>query len=183
VAVLTFVQLTALWKNAGGDPLQAETAAAIALAESGGNTNAINNSAYPNRPGYHTPVAGAQKEYSVGLWQINLLAHPSYTAAQMLTALGNVRAAIAISGNGGNWHPWSTYTSGAYRAYLPKTVPTPAPGPGAPAPAGKDTATRATAGYYHLQQALSRALPQALSDAQRIDRQTLRRLSSGRKVG
>jgi hypothetical protein len=29
-----------------------------------------------------------------------------------------VRAAISISNNGGNWKPWSTYNSGAYRQFL-----------------------------------------------------------------
>ena len=29
-------------------------------------------------------------------------------------ALGNAKAAISISGDGTNWGPWTTYTTGAY---------------------------------------------------------------------
>lgn len=176
MAVLSFVQLATLWKSAGGDPLQAETAAAIALTESGGNTNAVNNSAYPNRPGYHAPVAGAQKEYSVGLWQINLLAHPSYTAAQMLTQAGNVVAAIAISGNGAHWSPWSTYTSGAYKKYLvavPAPLPTPTP---APVTGLSKSAAHSLSGYHKLSMVLGGSLPQSLARSGQARRAALRRL-------
>jgi hypothetical protein len=32
--------------------------------------------------------------------------------------MGNARAAIAISNNGTNWAPWTTFSSGAYRKFL-----------------------------------------------------------------
>lgn len=77
-------------------------AAAIAFAESGG-------------------VPGAQvrssKEWSVGLWQINLYAHPMYSAAQMKDPKQNARAALQISRGGTDWSQWSTYVNGAYHAF------------------------------------------------------------------
>jgi Lysozyme like domain len=81
-------------------------AIAIALAESGGNINAHN-------PGSRTDI-----ENSYGLWQINILAHPSYSAARLLTPAYNAQAAYDISSGGSNWNPWGTYTSGAYRAHM-----------------------------------------------------------------
>ena len=29
--------------------------------------------------------------------------------------MGNAKAALAISSNGTNWRPWTTYVTGAYR--------------------------------------------------------------------
>src|SRR5690348_12608829 len=118
MAVLTHAQLEALWIFAGGSNATADTAAAIAQAESGGNTAAILNTAYPKLPGYHPPSAGALPEYSVGLWQINELAHPSYTTATLLSQIGNANAAVAISSGGASFSAWSTYQNGAYRNYL-----------------------------------------------------------------
>lgn len=82
------------------------TSIAVCLAESGGNINAHN-------PGSRTDI-----ENSYGLWQINILAHPSYAAARLLTPAYNAQAAYDISSAGTNWNPWGTYTSGAYRAHL-----------------------------------------------------------------
>jgi len=67
-------------------------AASIAMAESGGNPSAI------------SPT----NDY--GLWQIN----GSHGALATLNPLGNAEAAVSISGNGGDWGAWTTYTSGAY---------------------------------------------------------------------
>lgn len=81
-----------LWDTEGGNPGAAFLAAEIATAESGGNSGAI------------SPTG------DYGLWQINI----SHGAEASLDPVVNVRAAIAISGNGTNWGPWTTYTSGAY---------------------------------------------------------------------
>jgi Lysozyme like domain len=67
-------------------------AAEIAMAESGGNPNAI------------SPTN------DFGLWQIN----GSNGALATLNPLQNAKSAIALSGNGTNWGPWTTYHSGAY---------------------------------------------------------------------
>ena len=67
-------------------------AAEIAMAESGGNPNAI------------SPT----DDY--GLWQINA----SNGALATLNPYENARSAIILSDDGTNWDPWTTYTSGAY---------------------------------------------------------------------
>ena len=84
--------LESLWIQQGGNPGEAFIAAEIARAESGGNPGAI------------SPTA------DYGLWQINV----SNGAYATLDPVGNARAAIAISNDGTNWSPWTTYTSGAY---------------------------------------------------------------------
>ena len=78
-------------------------ASAIAFAESGGVPGAV----------LQTP-----NEYSVGLWQINLMAHPLYSIDDMKDPVRNAIAAFRISKGGTNWTPWTTYTSGKYRQFL-----------------------------------------------------------------
>ncbi|HEX4829954.1 MAG TPA: LysM peptidoglycan-binding domain-containing protein [Trebonia sp.] len=85
--------LETLWKSAGGNAADAFMAAEIAMAESGGNPNA------------HSPT----NDY--GLWQINGV----HGAMATYDPVRNAKAAISISGDGSNWRPWTTYTSGAYR--------------------------------------------------------------------
>lgn len=84
--------LESLWRSAGGNAGSAFIAAEIAEAESGGNQ-------------FATGAAGER-----GYWQIN----PDHGALSTYNAYGNARAAVIISGNGSNWSPWTTYTSGAY---------------------------------------------------------------------
>jgi LysM repeat protein len=86
--------LEALWETAGGSHREAFMAAEIAMAESGGRQYA------------HSPTN------DFGYWQINGGHGP---AMATYDPLGNARAAIAISSNGSNWRPWTTYTSGAYQ--------------------------------------------------------------------
>lgn len=75
-------------------------------------------------------VAGAESDFGAnpgpsptgdyGDWQINHQAHPQYDTGRLLSdPLYNAQAAYAVSGGGTNWNPWTTYTSGAYQAYLP----------------------------------------------------------------
>ena len=84
--------LEALWREAGGSPAAEVTAASIAMAESGGNQ-------------FATGTVGER-----GYWQIN----PVNGALSTYGALGNAHAAVVMSGNGANWSPWTTFTSGAY---------------------------------------------------------------------
>lgn len=89
-----------------------EMAVAIALAESGGFPSEITDTR--NRPlKPHT-----RPELSVGLFQINLLAHPSYTIEQMQDPGQNALAALKISKAGTDWSPWSVYKSGRYKLFL-----------------------------------------------------------------
>jgi Lysozyme like domain len=165
VATFDHLQLEELWTNAGGPTADSDTAAAVAQAESGGNSTAIDNTEYPNRPGYHAPPAGALPEFSVGLWQINLLAHPSYTEAQMLDPIQNAKAALEISSGGLNFNAWSTYTSGAYLSHLTGTEGTQQTTPPAPSSGASSAgpfAPSAHGGWHSVNVALSRTIPYRL---------------------
>lgn len=99
----------ALWAQQVGVPAdQVPTAVAIALAESGGKGAAVGG---PNSDG----------SYDLGYWQINnkahaglLLQYPSWWEAP-----SNSRMMASVSGGGRNWRPWTTYTSGKYKEFLP----------------------------------------------------------------
>lgn len=93
------VTLSQLWINAGGSPQLANTMAAIAMAESGGNPNAQNPS-------------GAS-----GLWQILMPANAGYVHGNVFDPFVNAQAAVAIEKAQG-LNAWTTYTSGAYRQFL-----------------------------------------------------------------
>lgn len=98
---LTLAELRALALQVGfPDPA---LAAAIAMAESGGDPFARNLTA---------------REQSYGLWQVNVLAHPEYHPLELGDPLTNAQAAYAISQRGTNWTPWSAYTHGTYRQYM-----------------------------------------------------------------
>jgi LysM repeat protein len=84
--------LEELWEDAGGAHAEAFTAAEIAMAESGGRQYAL------------SPT----DDY--GYWQINAV----HGAEATFNALGNARAAIAISDDGRDWDPWTTYVTGAF---------------------------------------------------------------------
>lgn len=103
---LTPLQVAQYASQAGFSGLALINAVAIAMAESGGNTTAINRGT-PGNP-----------ENSQGLWQINLDAHPQYNGTQILDPLANAQAAYAISNGGSDFSPWSTWLNGAYRGFL-----------------------------------------------------------------
>jgi LysM repeat protein len=86
--------LEALWDAAGGSHSEAFIAAEIAMAESGGRQYAL------------SPT----DDY--GYWQINASHGP---AMATFNAFGNARAAIAISHDGTDWYPWTTYVTGVYQ--------------------------------------------------------------------
>ena len=102
-------QIRSLAAAAGFSGSNLDTAVAIALAESSGNTAAIGD-----------PTLGV----SVGLWQINLKAHPEYTKQQLLDPQANANAAYAVFGDAGSFRPWTTFNTGAYQAYLPSSSQT-----------------------------------------------------------
>jgi len=102
---LSMSELESLAADAGfPDP---HLAAAVAMAESGGNPEA---------------VGVGPKERSIGLWQINILVHKppmvSDEAGLKVPKL-NAYAARAIYAKAGNtWKPWGAYTNGSYKKYL-----------------------------------------------------------------
>jgi hypothetical protein len=91
-------------QNAGFAGNDLPVAIAIALAESSGNPFAIGD---------------LQLGVSVGLWQINLKAHPEYSGVNLMDPQTNANAAYAIYRAAGmTFSPWSTFKSGAYQANL-----------------------------------------------------------------
>ena len=105
---LSFDQLSTLAANAGFSGDDIVTAAAIALAESSGNPVAVGD--------LNVTPGG-----SIGLWQINLKAHPQYNSQQLLDPQTNANAAYAIFTAAGGFTPWSTYNGGQYLAYMPSS--------------------------------------------------------------
>lgn len=80
---------------------QSVVAAAVAMAESGGNPNAVNQD--------------SDGSHDVGLWQINSV--HGYSDAQMKNPYYNVAAAKAVYDSSG-WGAWTTHQSGAYKKYM-----------------------------------------------------------------
>ncbi len=90
---LSCAGLEELWQQAGGSHAEAFMAAEIAMAESSGQQ-------------FATGTVGER-----GYWQIN----PDHGSLSTYDPLGNAKAAVIISGDGTNWTPWTTFTSGAYQ--------------------------------------------------------------------
>lgn len=168
--------LETLWVLNGGSETMADTAAAIAEAESGGCLYA---KAGPtdDRPIKTCTYRFTTTENSYGLWQINRDAHPRYSASTLYTAQGNAAAAVAIAVGGSSFQPWTTYKTGAYKQYLTGTVSiTPQPG-GTFTPAPADPIELSIAGFHQLGLTLARGLPRNLHSSLVLRRQALRNLS------
>ena len=118
MADLTYQQIAQYAYNAGfrGDGLS--TAVAVAMAESSGDPTQLGDVSLEN----------ATYGPSVGLWQIrsvnpghgNATEQAQRNAQANLDPATNAADAYAISKQGTNFQPWSTYTGGAYRKYLPQ---------------------------------------------------------------
>lgn len=98
--------------NAGFRGEALTVAVAVAMAESGGRSNAMGD------VGIQTGTWGP----SVGFWQIRSLKKAARGSTRdqnaNLDPTTNAKHAYEISGGGKNFHPWTTYTSGAYTKYL-----------------------------------------------------------------
>jgi hypothetical protein len=105
----SYAQLEQLWINAGGNKAYAPLMAAIAEAESGGCSTALN------------PDDNGGTQTSWGLWQISNGDH-SQPSPDILTGAGNAQAAVAKLASQG-LSAWGTYDSGAYKQYLQGSVP------------------------------------------------------------
>lgn len=103
----SFTELEELWIIAGGPRGAAPTAAAVALAESGGDPNAENHN--------------ANGTVDRGLWQINSVHGSLSTKSVADNTIGAVRIYNEAHGS---FSPWTTYQTGAYRRYTaPKGAP------------------------------------------------------------
>lgn len=102
-------QLQTILRQAGWPEDLIVTMAAIGMAESSGNSDAIN-------PGYG-PGGRRTREYSVGLWQINTLVHKNYTVAQLKDPITNAREALRIYRMQG-LRAWGAYIDKRYQRYM-----------------------------------------------------------------
>jgi hypothetical protein len=112
--VATQTELYSLAIAQGLTPARARIAAAVGMAESGGNPRAHNTNA-------------STGDNSYGAWQINMLGD---LAPERLVLFGiksndelfdlqtNARAMRILSANGADFSPWSAYKSGAYKEFL-----------------------------------------------------------------
>lgn len=97
-------------------------AAAVAMAESGGYTDAVGD----------VDLVSAKWGPSVGLWQIRTLTDPgAWGSADRVRDIEQLRdplfqafAALTISKGGTDWTPWSVFNSGSYAAYLEHDIET-----------------------------------------------------------
>lgn len=97
-----YSELIYLASQAGFGP-DSSTAAAIALAESSGN---------------RWTVGDLTLGRSIGLWQINLAAHPEYAEQELYDPFNNANAAYAIASSGRGFDNWTTYRNGRYLDFL-----------------------------------------------------------------
>ena len=105
---LPFGQLYQLALDAGFEPGEkARTAAAVSMAESGGNPGAIN---------WGDPGG------SFGLMQVNAGAHGADVARSALDPATAFRESYRISRGGQDFSPWTVYKTGAYRRYLGEPI-------------------------------------------------------------
>jgi hypothetical protein len=118
---LNFDQLYNVAKQAGFSDKNAKLAAAVALAESSGNSSNLNDN-YKRGGG----------DNSYGLWQINMIDRPGYMLGeerrkkfalssneQLFDPLTNAKIAYQLSG-GSNFSAWTTYRDGKHLKFLPK---------------------------------------------------------------
>jgi hypothetical protein len=92
---------------------QLVTALAIARAESGWRSDAVNAA----------DAAPPKWGPSIGLFQIRSLVADRGTGrardeTRLRDPLFNARSAYSISGGGRDWSPWTVFRTGAYRQYL-----------------------------------------------------------------
>lgn len=100
---LTIQQLSDVWIRRGGDRGKVVFAVAVAMAESGGETDIVSPS------------------WDFGLWQINQVHEhdAGIDWTRIFDPQVNAGAAIDISFNGTNWAPWATcYTDIAASGWL-----------------------------------------------------------------
>lgn len=140
-------QLVGLSQQVGFKGDNAAIAAAVAMAESGGRSDAHNDDS-------KKPPAKRTGDNSYGLWQINMIEPPLGPQLgaprrkefgiskneELFNPITNGKAALKISG-GSNFSAWTTYKNGAHLPHLPAARaalknPQSAPKPPTPTPGG-----------------------------------------------
>lgn len=105
-----------LAKNAGLSDARAKVAAAVMMAESGGNASQVTNDS---------------DDLSYGLWQINMKGDMGPTRRalyglskneDLLDPATNAKVMSAISHQGANWSAWGAYTNQSYKKFLSSNV-------------------------------------------------------------
>lgn len=109
MARYNYGQLEQLWISAGGSKALAPLMAAIAMAESGGDSEATN------------PTDNGGTQTSWGFWQVSDGTH-NEPVPGILDPLTNAKAAVAKYKSQG-LGAWGTYDSGAYRQFYQGGVP------------------------------------------------------------
>jgi hypothetical protein len=103
---LSASQIAQYAANAGFTGANIAVAVAVALAESGGSPNALGD-------------VNISPGGSVGLWQINLAAHPELAGENLNDPQTNANAAFGVYTAAGNsFSPWTTYVDGTYNSFL-----------------------------------------------------------------
>lgn len=106
---LTIAEISTVAQNAGFAGNDLITAVAVALAESGGNPNALGDTNIGSGTG------------SFGLWQINADAHPEYGPdfTVLYDPQTNANAAYAVySAAGDSFTPWTTFKTGVFNQFM-----------------------------------------------------------------
>lgn len=103
---LTPAQIAAVAAGAGFTGAGLTRAVAVALAESGGDTQAVNVN------------SDSHRSRDRGLWQINSYWHKEVSDAAAFNPATAAAAAYRISKGGKDWSPWATWTNGAAAAQL-----------------------------------------------------------------
>lgn len=107
----TYADAQSAASAAGFSAADARIAAAVALAESGGNERAVSK---PNTNG----------TIDRGAWQINSVHSAILKTGDPLVLADNARMAYAVWKSQG-WNAWTTYKTGAYMSKMPKDTATP----------------------------------------------------------
>lgn len=126
MTIYSYAQLEQLWINAGGPKTLAPLAAAIAEAESGGNSQAVN------------PYDNGGSQTSWGLWQISNGTHAQPVPNILNPAVNAQQAVSKYRGAGNSFSPWGTYDSGAYKQFMNGST---TPDKNVPGPSGTSTDT------------------------------------------
>ncbi len=118
--ILSASQIADLARRAGFPAASVATAVGVALAESAGRTGAKGD----------IGLQDSKWGPSVGLWQVRSLKADYGTGrprdeSRLTDPEFNAHSALIISSGGQNWNPWTTFTSGKYRQYLPALQDTP----------------------------------------------------------